>query len=140
MASAPFAASPHARRQLAAIALAALFLSALLTIADAHLLAWDPGHGHIYRDGIPVEHAHAWDWGDRANRADRARPGPGATETVVFTPSAEGMAGASIAVPLLSGQAATVRAAALFLAPTAATGMVAPLPAFAAVPTPPPRG
>ncbi|MEX2229656.1 MAG: hypothetical protein WEB13_08480 [Dehalococcoidia bacterium] len=131
--------SERMRRGLAAIAIASLLLSTLLTIADSRLVAWAPGHGHVFRQGVPVAHTHPWD--ARHREARLACVAPTATETEpVFTPSAEGLAGASLATPLLAGRPATPCTAALTLRPARDAAPMALAGAFAAVPTPPPRG
>jgi len=131
-------ASERVRRRLAAIAIASLLLSTLLAIADSRLVAWAPGHGHVFRQGVPVAHTHPWDAPARAARLACVAP---ATETdPVFMPSAEGLAGASLVVPLLAGQPATPCTPALTLRRARDGAPMALAGAFAAVPTPPPRG
>ena len=135
---AAFGVSAPLRRRLAGIVIGALFLSTLLTIADGHSVAWNPGHGHIYRAGVAVTHAHPWDASARS--AHLSCVAPAASGDVVFTPSAEALAGASIAAPLLVGEPAAPCVPGLIPRPASAPAPMIATAAFATVPTPPPRG
>ena len=126
------------------IAIAALLQTTLLVSIDASFAGFMPDHGHLYRNGVAVPHTHPWDRAralpPQGQQACVSPPPWPSTRDVVFTPSADGFDGASIAVPLLAAALATPCDPSV----TASQISTAPQPAAAdfwqTVPTPPPRG
>lgn len=121
-------------RALALLAVVALLQTTLLTAFTPGGAGWMPSHGHVALRGLPTHHAHPWDASaEVGSDADASRAG------IAFT-SAETLAGAGIAVPLLPGAAFRAGPSALRSTVTGAPPSPAPREVFRPVESPPPQG
>jgi len=110
-------------RLLLGLAVLAL-LAPSLTALEPNLAGWSPTHGHVLADGAPAEHTHPWD-----AQTDRVP-----TEGITFTWSdASTVFAATVPVIVVLAGIATLLVALERLRP------LAPRPAYARIPTPPPR-
>ncbi|MGE3961960.1 MAG: hypothetical protein AB7F65_09795 [Dehalococcoidia bacterium] len=110
-------------RLLLALAVVAL-LTPSLAAMEPGLAGWSSSHGHLFADGVAVEHTHPWE----------ASSDGAAADGVTFTWD-DASTVFAVAVPVVAVLALT---ATIFVA-LDRVRPVAPRPVFARIPTPPPR-
>ena len=122
----------HGRGWFARLLLGAAVLALLmpsLTALEPSLAGWSPVHGHIYADGVPVDHTHPWDGTSSGNSTTGSQ-----TPGVTFTwDDVSAVFAATVPVTVVLAMTATLLVALERLRPAA------PRPVFARIPTPPPR-
>lgn len=107
-------------------------LTPTLAALEPELAGWSHAHGHVFRDGAPVDHAHPWDRDVRGLTSSGADAGD--ASAVTFTWDADSVVFA-IVVPVV----VTVGFAASLLLALGRLRPRAPALVLARIPTPPPR-
>lgn len=110
----------------------ALLVPALAAM-EPPLAGWSASHGHVYEDGVPVQHTHPWDHAAGSRTADGGTESP-TSGGVTFTWDAD-----SAVFALVVPMAVTIGVTATLLLALERLRPQAPRLVFARIPTPPPR-